>query len=198
MASIQGLRTTVVNINRSGPFDDTQPALPSYEKFSMCIPASLLNEALLLKESPSISSVAGAPTLKLIKSAFLDLDHVDITRLSSLSQTYLRAREPSSNAAIDLIEVLLNSAAFPRRTEAFSSTVLLQRYVDLCLTFPRSIHQALTLTPIINVLRRYADAARVHGVGLNDQDVSDVSRSDGLILIQLILSTATPSTTRHS
>lgn len=175
LASLQGLRITANNTNRSG--QDTKPLAPdSNETFSTFIPTSLLNDQLLLKKpTPSSNSMgAGTVTIESIASMLLDVNHVDVTNLSWLSQDYFRTHEFSSEAILNVAEALLNSvhSASVSQRGGPSSTELLQRYVNLCLTFPQSISQRFTLTPIVNVLSQYAEAAHLYSVDTNNKEVS--------------------------
>ena len=97
-----------------------------------------------------------------IEFAFLDVDHIDITTLSWLSQAYFGIHKHSPDAILDVVEVLLNTT-HSRFTKVNTSTFLLQHYVNLCLTFPNSTPHKYTLTPIVNVLHQYAHAANLHG-----------------------------------
>ena len=70
------------------------PMLTSNEMFSTYIPTSLLNEVLLLMKIPTISSDAARTLmLKKIESAFLDVNHINVTTLSWLLWAYFRAHK---------------------------------------------------------------------------------------------------------
>ena len=167
LATLQRLHT----VNNGNNSAEPQPTLTSNEMFSTYIPTSLLNEVLLLMKIPTISSDARTLTLESIESAFLDVDHTNITTLSWLSQAYFGIHKHSPDAILDVVEVLLNTT-HSRSTEVYTSTFLLQRYVNLCLTFPNSTPHKYTLTPIVNVLHQHAHAANLHGVDTQNKDVS--------------------------
>ena len=148
----------------------TQLMLTSNETFLTYIPTSLLNEVLLLVKIQVISSDARILTLKLIGSAFLDVDHIDIMILSWLLQAYFGTHKYPPDAILD-VEMLLN-ATHSGSTKLYTSTFLLQCYVNLCLTFPNLTSHKYTLTPIVNILHQYAHAANLHGVDTQNKDVS--------------------------
>ena len=78
LASLQSLHT----VNSGSRSAEPQLTLTSNEMFSTYIPTSLLNGILLLMKNPTIPLDARTLTLKSIKSAFLDVDHINITTLS--------------------------------------------------------------------------------------------------------------------
>ena len=105
LASFQSLHT----INSGNHSAEPQLTLTSNEMFSTYIPTSLLNGVLLLMKSPTIPLDARTLTLKSIKSAFLDVDHINITTLSWLLQAYFGTHKHSPDAILDVVEVLLNT-----------------------------------------------------------------------------------------
>ena len=168
LASLQSSHTVNSQKHSTKPY--VQPTFTLNEMFSTCIPTSLLNKVLLFIKIPTISLDAGTLTLKSIGSAFLDVNHIDIATLLWLSQTYFRTNEQSPDAILNVIKVILNKV-HSGSTRVYTSTSLLQCYVDLCLTFPNSIPHKFTLTPIVNVLHQDTHAASLCGMDTHNKNV---------------------------